>query len=163
MQNYVTTTPNKFQHSISSAPETFPRIHVKTLYNANIQYADDPDSYPRSQDKDIIIIHKILGTLLYFGIAINNKILPALSDLASEQSCDTRITTQKITKILNYLSTNRVAKLLYIYSRMILIIKIDTSYLSCSKSQICAGGINFLGESTINPQDPDILLNKTRV
>ena len=111
MPNYITTELHKFQHGIPSAPENSPHIHVKPLYSAKIQYAHDPNSYLCLQEKYFAIIQKILGNFLYYGIGMGNTILPTLSDLASENSCSTKRTAQKITKLLNYLATNPVANL----------------------------------------------------
>ena len=111
MPNYVTTTLHKLQHVIPSASGNYPHIHVKPSYGANIQYAHYPDLPPRLQEKGITIIQKIPGKFIYYGIAIDNTIITALSDPDSKQSCATKTTAQKITKLLNYLATNPVAKL----------------------------------------------------
>ena len=109
--NYATTAFHKFQHGIPSAPENSPHIHVRPSYGPNIQYARDPDYSHRLQEKYVTIIHNILETFLYYRIAIDNAILPVLSNLASKQSYATKTNAQKITKLLNYLATNPVVKL----------------------------------------------------
>ena len=58
---------------------------------------------------------------LYYGIAIDNTILVALSDIATEQSVAT-VNTVKMTKLLNYLASNRNATIQYYASGMALCI-----------------------------------------
>ena len=46
------------------------------------------------------------GAFLYYFVAINNTILPALSDISSEQYKATNNTEKQMDKILNYLASN---------------------------------------------------------
>ena len=42
-----------------------------------------------------------MGTLLYYAQAIDNTMLPALNDLAANQSAPTKHTAQQITQLLD--------------------------------------------------------------
>ena len=53
---------------------------------------------------------------LYYVIAIDNTILPALSDISSEQSKATKNFAKQVANILNYLASNPQAEILYIAS-----------------------------------------------
>ena len=57
-----------------------------------IQYADPLDAAEYLSDKETKHIQQVCGTFLYYSIAINNTILPALSDISSEQSKATKNT-----------------------------------------------------------------------
>ena len=50
-------------------------------------------------------IQAIIGTLLYYGRAVDNKLLVALSDLASTQASATELTKANLSQLLDYLST----------------------------------------------------------
>ena len=96
-----------------------------------------------------------MGTLLYYGIALDNTLLVALNEISIEQSKATNNNSKKITKLLNYLATNPEAVIKYHASGMQLYVHSDASYLSVSKSRSRAGGIHYLNDPPINTQDPD--------
>ena len=79
---------------------------------------------------DINLIQKIVGTFLYYGIAVDNTILVALSTIASEQSAATSNTAKKITQLLNYLATNPDVTIWYTRSDMVLWVHSDASFSS---------------------------------
>ena len=64
-------------------------------------------------------------TFLYYAIAIDNTILPALSDSSSEQSKATAYTAKQVDKILIYLASNTHAEIQYMASGMQLSIHSD--------------------------------------
>ena len=91
---------------------------------------------------------------MYYGIAVDNKILVALSTIAPEQSAATSNTEKKITQLINYLATNPDTIIRYKRSDMVLWVHSDASYLSCPKSQSRAGGMHFLSDKPPSPHNP---------
>ena len=91
---------------------------------------------------------------MYYGIAVDNTILVALSTIASEQYAATSNTAKKTTQLLNYLATNPDATIRYTRSDMVLWVHSDASYLSCLKAQIRSGGMHFLRNKPLSPHDP---------
>ena len=67
----------------------------------------------------------IVGIFLYYALAIENNILPALGDIASEQSIATENTREKVTQLLNYIYTHPLAIIEYHASKMILYVCSD--------------------------------------
>ena len=65
-------------------------------------------------------IQAIIGALLYDGHAVDNKILVALSELASTQASATELTKTDLSQLLDYLSTYPDDGILYRSSAMIL-------------------------------------------
>ena len=63
-----------------------------------VQHAD-PLEY--LLDKETNLVQQVCGTFLYYAIAINNTILPGLSDISSDQSKATTNTAKKVAKLLN--------------------------------------------------------------
>ena len=90
---------------------------------------------------------------MYYGIAVDNTILVALSTIASEQSAATSNTAKNITQLLNYLATNPDATIRYTRSDMVLWVHSDAFYLSFPKAQSRAGGMHFLSNKPPSPQD----------
>jgi len=72
--------------------------------------------------------------------------LPALGDIAAEQTVATEITMNKITHLLNYLASIPDASIQYHSSGMILYIHSDASYLSVRKARSRASGVYFLSD-----------------
>ena len=91
---------------------------------------------------------------MYYGIAVDNTILVALSTITSEQSAAISNTEKKITQILNYLATNPDATIRYKRSDMVLWVHSDASYLSCPKARSLSGGMHFLSDKPPSPNNP---------
>ena len=69
------------------------------------------------------------GTILYYAIGIDNTIIPALSNISSEQSKATTNAAKQVAKLLNYIASNPHAEIQYRASGMQLAIHSETSYL----------------------------------
>ena len=132
MPKYVARALHKFKQSLQkfhpdNKPEYSPHKHVEPNYGQKVQYAEPTNDAPTLYSVDINLIQKIVGTFLYYGIAVDNTILVALSTIASEQSAATSNTAKKITQLLNYLATNPDATIQYKRSDMVLWVHIDAS------------------------------------
>ena len=75
-------------------------------------------------------IQAIIGALLYYGRAVDNKLLVALSDLASTQASATDLTKTDLIQLLDYLATYPDDGILYRSSAMILSAHSDAAYLN---------------------------------
>ena len=153
MPEYVRRALIKFLHKLPSKPEYAPYESAPIQYGQKIQYSDPPDTSEILPPDEINIVQQICGTFLYYAIAIDNTILPALSDISSQQSKATQNTAKHVTKLLNYLATNPDAEIKYRASGMQLAIHSDASYLSVAQSRSRASGMHFLTES---PPDPKL-------
>ena len=130
-------------------------MHSAPIYGRSIQYSDPEDSSDILPPSDCNLIQQIVGTFLYYSIALNNTLLVALNDTPLEQSKATEKPSKKITNLLNYLATHPEAVIKYHASGMQLYVNSDASYLSVSKARIRAGGIHYLSDPPPNTQDPD--------
>ena len=95
------------------------------------------------------------GTFLYYSIAIDNTILPALSDISSDQSKATTNTSKQVAKLLNYLASNTHSEIQYMESGMQLSIHSDASYLSVAQARSRASGVHFISEGPPSPKNPE--------
>ena len=57
-------------------------------------------------EKQNNLVQQVCGTFLYYSIAIDNTILPALRYISSEQPKSTTNTEKQVAKLLNYLASN---------------------------------------------------------
>ena len=78
---------------------------------------------------------EIIGGILYYARAVNNKLLVALSEIGSQQEDTTKRTNDAITKLLNYVATYPNEGIVYWASDMILAANADTSYLNIRKAR----------------------------
>ena len=74
--------------------EYSPHICTPIQYGQIIQYTDPLDAAEYLSDKETNLIQQVCGTFLCYVIAIDNTILPALSDISSEQFKDTKNTAE---------------------------------------------------------------------
>ena len=124
--------PTKPEHSAYQAP---PRI-----YGWGAQNTIPPDETNKIDDKQVKVVQQVIGGCLYYGRAVDDTILPALSAIASEQPCATESAEKKVLKLLNYLATHPEAKVRFHASDMILNIHSDASYLSETRARIRLAG-----------------------
>ena len=111
MLDYVQTALHKFRHVPQQHPEHSPHAHLKTTYGQKVQYAEPLDDSENLSAKDINYVQQVCGTFLYYAIAIDNTILPALSDISSEQAKATKNAATKVSQLLNYMATNPQAQI----------------------------------------------------
>jgi hypothetical protein len=58
-------------------------------------------------------IQEIVGSLLYYAQAVNNKLLVAFSTIATQQSCATIATKQAVHLLLDYVATYPSDNIIY--------------------------------------------------
>ena len=95
------------------------------------------------------------GTFLYYAIYIDSTILPALSNISSDQYKSTTNNEKQVAKLLKYLASNPHAEIQYMASGMELAIHPDASYLSVAQARSRASGVHFLSEVPPNPNNPE--------
>ena len=150
MPGYIKQALHEFQHKMPSWPTHSPSKYTAPIYGAKVQYAETPADEPTLPPEQIKRVQKIVGKLLYYGLAVDNTIIVILGDLAIEQTKCTKPTIKAVTHLLNYAATHTNAILRYHKSEMILHIHSDGSYLSVPKAQNRAGGYFFLSYNTMD-------------
>jgi hypothetical protein len=140
----------QFKHSAPKKKQNLLHPHVAPQYGAKIQYtADDDDSHPLNKE-ETKYVQKVAGTLLYYGQAVDNSILPALSAIATKQAKPTEKTMGVIKQLLDYCATQEEAIILYKASKMIFAIHSNAGYCNKKKSQSQAGG-HFFSPTAMKP------------
>ena len=92
MLDYLKEALHKFQHPKPPRPQNAPHAWKSPTYGAKIQYSDNADHSPLLPPNSIHLVQQIVGTLLYYAIAVDPTMLVALGTLSSQQSKSTEQT-----------------------------------------------------------------------
>ena len=97
-------------------------------------------------------VQEIVGACLFYGRAVDNKLLVAINTISSQQAHATEDTNKAITTLLDYLATYPDDGILYRASDMILIAHSDSGFHNETKGRIRAGAHIFLSENEPFPR-----------
>jgi hypothetical protein len=105
VEEYVATLLFKYNHPLPKKCQLSPFKATPIVYGAKTQFSPDPDDSPLLPTADIKHVQGIVGALLYYDRAIDNKLLHALSDIGTEQASATCSTNDKINQLLDCCAT----------------------------------------------------------
>lgn len=152
MNGYIKATLKKFLHPTPSKPQHSPHEWQLPAYGQKIQYSKTPDTTPKLNATDTKRVQAISGTLLYYSRAVDPILLPALNEIAMQQSAPTQNTMNKCNQLLDYVATYPNATIRYKASKMILQVDTDAAYLVLPKARSrCAGHYYLTNDSLDNP------------
>ena len=151
INNYIKNLPLKWGHTIPYKPQHSHFCHAPIIYGAKHQFANSPDASPKLDNTGIKQVQAIIGALLYYGRAVDNKLLVSLSELGSTQAASTELTKTDLSQILDYLATYPDNGILYQSSAMILSAHSDAAYLNVSCACSRAGAHIILSDNTPVP------------
>ena len=135
--------------------EYSPRTCASVQYVQKVQYLDPLDTSEYLSDKETNFVQQVYGTFLYYAIAIDNNILPTLSNISSDQSKATTNTSKQVAKLLKYLASNPQAEIQYRASGVQLAIHSDASYLSVAQDRSRSSGVHFISKDPPDPENPE--------
>jgi hypothetical protein len=138
LDTYLTERPTRPQHA--------PHAWTAPSYASKVQLTPPADNSEPLHAGGLTRIQRIIGTILFYGRAIDSTHLVALGTLLAAQSKGTTATAQAITQLLNYCATHPDATIRFIASEMHLHIHSDASYLSEIRARSRAGGYFFLSD-----------------
>jgi hypothetical protein len=81
---------------------------------------------------------------MYYGRLVDSRILQATCALASEQSTATLGTMKRLERLLGFVSSHRLGKIIFHASDMLLSVLSDASYLSRPRARSVAGSFHHL-------------------
>ena len=143
MPGYIGTAVTKYQHPKPAVPQHAPYKATTIYYGAKVQRVEEDKSPPLTPDQ-IKRVQKIVGTLLYYGRAVDSTLLTALSTIAARQSNGTQAVANACHQLLDYVATHPDAGIRYHACDMILAVHTDASYLSELDGKIRAAGHFYL-------------------
>ena len=101
--------------------------------------------------QNISLVQKMVGTFLYYSLAINPTMLVAFRDLESTQTKSTGKTYKDVVWVINYSASHPMAVIWYKASDIIFRIHVDASYLSVSRARSQSGVHHYLKQQLIQP------------
>jgi hypothetical protein len=128
-------------------PATLPILTGTQKYGSEAQSPLPPDTSHKFNKKEIKVVQKIVGSILYYTRAMDIlTVLMALGTIASKQTKGTELTMEKAMQLMEYLATHPGTKVLFRTSYMLLnILDSNMAYLSETQSRSRACGHFFLG------------------
>ena len=102
---YIDNLLTKFKHPRPRSSQFSPHKCLSISYGAKTQLTPEADTSVLHDDARKHHIQKIVGALLYYAHAIDNKLHVALSAIAASQSKATVATEQAVNHLLDYVAT----------------------------------------------------------
>ena len=152
MDGYILELRNKYGHLTPKKPQHFPHKHRLIDYGATQQLVQPTDDSPPLNDKGIKRVQGIVGALIYIWIAVNNKLLVALSAIRAQQAAATEETKDAIEQLLDYVETYPDDGILFRKIDMILAAHADAGFLNESKAMSREGAHIFLSDNEPKPK-----------
>ena len=137
-----------FLYALPARKQHSPGKLNQPIYSRTQQYARNESDSPKLSPTDVLHIQQVVGSLLYYALAVDCTLLVALGDLGSVQTQATEETLDNTILLLNYVATHPNVSVTYVASDMCLHTHSDASYLSVPKGRSRAGGDFFLLFST---------------
>ena len=81
MDDYIANIRVKYNHPNPRKPQHSPYKYAPIIYGEKVQYASEDDGSPYLYTNGITRVQSIVGALLFYSRAVNNKLLVALSDI----------------------------------------------------------------------------------
>lgn len=153
MKGYIDALLLKYNHPKPSKPQHSPHQHRPIVYGAKEQLLPDDDTSPPLDDAGIKRVQGIVGSLLYYARAVDNKLLVALSAIGSQQAKATQNTLKAVNQLLDYVATYPNDGIVYKASSMVLAAHSDASFLTESQSRSRAGAHIFLSNDDPIPRN----------
>ena len=157
MPSYIPAALTRFKHQIPTKKQNSPHKWTPPTYGKSQQLVQNQLTSPISPPAKKLFIQQVIGSLLYYALAVDCTLLVALGDLATTQANPTQETMDKLIWLLNYVACNPNAEITYVASDMCLHIHSDASYLSAPKARSRAGAHFFLSTAPKNKNQPTIV------
>ena len=145
---------HKLHHPQPTRKQHAPHRWNVPSYGAKVQFSSIEDDTPLLDPASLKRVQQIVGTFLYYAMAIDNTMLVALGTIAGQQAQATFSTMAAADWLLDYAATNPIAKIGYHESGMQLYSHSDASYLSEAKARSRGAGFYYLSDIPIDPTLP---------
>ena len=122
------------------------------IYGAKEQLTPEYNNSPPLDNQGTRHIQGIVGTLLYYGRAVDNKLLVGLSYIGSQQAASTEQTKEAINQLLDYCATYPANGILYRSRNMVLCAHSDAGFHNKSKARSRAGAHMIISENDTMPR-----------
>jgi hypothetical protein len=130
MLEYIPQALVRLKHKAPRMPQHQPYPHIKPIYGATKQYAEQTDVSKPASKEETTYIQEVIGTLLYYAQCVDASMLTALGSLATQQANSMKNTLKMVKQLLDYAATHPDAIVTYHASDMVLAAHSDALYLS---------------------------------
>ena len=130
-------------HPLSTKRQLSPHTHREIKYVAKEQYTHIKTPSPKLDAKCVLRIQAIVGALLFYGRAVDNKLLVALNTIGSQQAQATEATKDTVATLLYYVATYPDDGILYRASDMIFAAHVDAGFHNETRGHSRAGAHIF--------------------
>ena len=134
MDYYIKKLCVKYNYSNPKKPQLSPHKHHKINYVTKTQYTSNSNDSTKIYNKGIKRVQITVGSMLYYSIAFNSKLLFSLSDIGSQQAVAMENTNEAIEELLDCVAAYPNNGITYQSSNMILARHSDAAYLNVSKA-----------------------------
>ena len=152
MKNYISDLLLKEGWKKPATPQLSPHKHREIIYGAKQQLSAEADDSPPLNVKGIRRIQRIVGALLYYARAVDNKLLCALSAIGSRQAAATEKTNVAVAQLLDYVATYPDDGIIYRPSDMVLCAHSDAGFHNETRGRSRNGAHIFLSEDDPSPK-----------
>jgi hypothetical protein len=163
MNGYIDKVLLKYNHKRPTKQQHSPHAHREIVFGAKTQLAPEDDTSPPLDAVGIKCIQGIVGSLLYYARAVDNKLLATLSVIRTQQAAATENTAKAVNQLLDYVATYPSDGITYRVSNMVLAAHSDASYLTEPKARSRAGAHIFLTKDDPIPRQNGPVLTISQV
>ena len=105
MEGYIKSVLKKYEHPLPSKPQHALHKHCEITYGAKLQLIPNTKTYPALDIAGIQRVQGIVGAILYYRPAADNKILVTFSEIGTQQARATEATATAINQLPDYVAT----------------------------------------------------------
>jgi hypothetical protein len=146
LPGYISMLLLKFKYPHPAKPRLSPCRCLPIACSAKSHITPDPDSSELLHASCKRLMQEIVGSLLYYARAVDNKLLIVLSTITACQAKATVATEQVVELVLDYVATYPNDGIVYCASNMILCVHADAGFLKDTNSCSRAGAHIYLSE-----------------
>jgi hypothetical protein len=161
MPGYLSSLILKYNHPQPAKQWLSPYKCHPIAYGAKSHITPNPEASELLGANHKNCVQEIVGSLLYYARAVNNKLLVALNAIAACQANSTIDTEQAVKLLLDYVATYLNDSIVYHASDMILLA--DAGFLNETNSCSRAGAHIYLSENGLFPQFNDAILSIAQI
>ena len=101
MNGYIEKVLLKYNQPLRKKPQPSPHKHREISYGNKEQLVPEEDTSSPLYSQGTKRVQGIVGALLYYARAVDNKLLVSLSDIGAQQASATQRTSAAINQILD--------------------------------------------------------------
>ncbi len=163
MPGYIFNVCTRYKLPTPTKRQLSPHKHCEIIFGQTTQLTHVGSYSPPLSTEGVKRIQGIIGALLYYAHALNNKLLPTLSTLSSQQATATQATNVAMNQLLNYLAMYPDNGTTHRASDMILCADPDAGFHNESKGRSQAGAHIFIPKNNPFPKHNGWVLSISQI